>query len=226
AVAAFVERLLDPESSAEFLADLRQFVGRVAFFGRINSLAQAVVRCTAPGVPDTYQGTEAWEFSLVDPDNRRPVDYAAREEWLRDLDDRPADRLAAQLSRDLSDPRAKLFAISRALRCRRKHLELFAHGEYVRVAAEGPKADHVFAFLRRLDDAAALVVVPRLAGGLVPHAARPPVGRTVWENTTLPLPDGTWENVFTNESLTADEHPVAVADVLGVFPVAVLVRRT
>src|SRR5207248_8604692 len=73
AVAGFVAKLLDPAVSAGFLADLREFVSRVAFFGRINSLAQTLVRCAAPGVPDTYQGTEAWDLSLVDPDNRRPV---------------------------------------------------------------------------------------------------------------------------------------------------------
>jgi (1->4)-alpha-D-glucan 1-alpha-D-glucosylmutase len=231
AVAKFIDQILNPETSAEFLADLRQFVARVAFFGRVNSLAQAVVRCTAPGVPDTYQGTESWDFSLVDPDNRRPVDYAAREAWLRNLDEAAGGaglrRLARQLAGELSDPRAKLFATAEALRCRRAHAELFARGEYVPAPAEGPKPDHVFAFLRRLDDAAALVVVPRLPVGLVPHADAPPIGREVWGNTTLRLPDalgGRWENVFTGETSTGGES-IAIAEVLGTFPVAVLVRQ-
>src|SRR5262249_20448488 len=131
AVAGFIDKLLDPTASDEFLADLRAFVGRVAFFGRVNSFAQTAIRCTAPGVPDTYQGTEAFDLSLVDPDNRRPVDYAARQGWLGDLDEKASGdgralcRLALHLSRDLSDPRAKLFVASRALRCRRDHAELF-----------------------------------------------------------------------------------------------------
>src|SRR5262249_49861745 len=101
AVAKFIDQILNPETSAEFLADLRQFVARVAFFGRVNSLAQAVVRCTAPGVPDTYQGTESWDFSLVDPDNRRPVDYAAREAWLRNLDEAAGGAGLRRLARQL-----------------------------------------------------------------------------------------------------------------------------
>ncbi len=88
AVAAFIDRILDPNASAEFLRDLDVFAARVAGFGRLNSLAQTLIRCTAPGVPDTYQGTEAWDFSLVDPDNRRPVDYDSRAQWLREIDAR------------------------------------------------------------------------------------------------------------------------------------------
>ncbi|MBX9625316.1 MAG: malto-oligosyltrehalose synthase, partial [Gemmataceae bacterium] len=149
AVAGFVDAILNPAESGEFLADLRGFVGRVGFFGRVNSLAQTVIRCTAPGVPDTYQGTEGWDFSLVDPDNRRPVDYAARQRWLKELDgqaggDGGLRRLAAGLAADLADPRAKVFAVSRALRLRRDHPDLFARGDYLPLAAEGAKANHVF----------------------------------------------------------------------------------
>src|SRR5207253_3976118 len=127
---------------------------------RVNSLAQTLVRCTAPGVPDTYQGTEAWDFSLVDPDNRRPVDYAAREAMLKDLAARAAASsrapclLGRELSADLTDPRAKLFAVERALHARREFADLFARGRYLPVPATGEKAGHVFAFLRELDGAA------------------------------------------------------------------------
>ena len=234
AVAAFADRVLSPAESADFLADLRGFVDRVAFFGRINSISQTVIRCTAPGVPDTYQGTEGWDFSLVDPDNRRPVDYAAREGWLRELDakaagggDRALCRLALGLSRDLSDPMAKVFTVSRALRTRRDHADLFARGEYLPLTAEGAKAAHVFAFARRLGEAAALVVVPRLAAGLVPEARRVPIGRDVWADTAVRLPEGLagrWANVLTGEPVVADGKPLAVAEALGVFPAAVLVR--
>lgn len=234
AVTRFVDRLLSPETSPEFLADLAHFSERVAFFGRVNSLAQTVLRCTAPGVPDTYQGTEVWTFSLVDPDNRRPVDYDSNEAWLQDLDvraaggDRRLCQVAFALAKNLAVPRAKLFTTAQALRCRRANVDLFAHGEYVPLTADGPKADHVFAFLRRRGDAAALVVVPRLSVGLVPTATRPPIGRRVWEDTALKLPEdlgGEWVNAFTGEALTTNARPVAVAEALGVFPVAVLVRR-
>ena len=118
AAETFIQKLLDPAISGRFLADLDAFAQRVAFFGRMNSLAQTLIRCTAPGVPDTYQGTEGWDLSLVDPDNRRPVDYSARVEWLRSLDaasDRRA--LVTELTQHPADPRSKLFVIATALRC-------------------------------------------------------------------------------------------------------------
>ncbi|QDU22333.1 malto-oligosyltrehalose synthase [Urbifossiella limnaea] len=212
-VARFVERVLNPNESAEFLADLAAFVGRVAFLGRVTSLAQSVIRCTAPGVPDTYQGTESWDYSLVDPDNRRPVDYAARQAWLAD----PA-------APDLADPRVKLFAVSRALRARREHTELFERGEYVPLAAIGPKADHVFAFARRHNGAAVAVVVPQLAAALVPESGRAPVGAAAWGDTAVSLddlPPGRWTNVFTGAAIDAGRR-LPLAEVLASFPVAVL----
>ncbi|MBX9579968.1 MAG: malto-oligosyltrehalose synthase [Gemmataceae bacterium] len=230
-VAGFVDAALDPARSADFLADLRAFVGRVAFFGRVNSLAQTVIRCTAPGVPDTYQGTEGWDFSLVDPDNRRPVDYESRQGWLKELDDRAGNglgRLAESLAGNLADPKAKVFAVSRALRLRRDHPDLFARGEYLPLAAEGPQAGHVFAFARRLGGAAAVVIVPRLSAGLVPDGGRPPVGPGVWADTVVRLPDGLggrWTNAYTGEAVTAGEA-LPVAEALGVFPAAVLVKES
>ena len=215
AVARFVERVLSPEESAEFLADLATFTARVGFLGRVTGLAQTVIRCCAPGVPDTYQGTEDWDFSLVDPDNRRPVDYAARQDWLMELDTPP----------DLSDPRAKLFAVSRALRARREHADLFARGDYVPLTASGARADNVFAFARRLAGSAAVVIVPRLAAALVPEHGRPPVGADVWGDTAVSLydlPPGRWVNVFTGAAQAADLR-LPVAEVLQTFPVAVLV---
>jgi (1->4)-alpha-D-glucan 1-alpha-D-glucosylmutase len=233
AVAGFVAKVLDPTESPEFLADLGAFVGRVAFFGRVNSLAQTLLRCAAPGVPDTYQGTETWDFSLVDPDNRRPVDYAAREAMLKDLAEcaaagpRSLGRLARGLADDLADPRAKLFVVARALGCRRELAGVFAEGGYTPVEATGEKAAHVFAFLRRHGGAAALAVVPRLPVGLVPDADRPPVGPDVWRDTALPLPEefrtSRWENVFTGEALSGGS--LALGEVLRTFPVALLVRR-
>ncbi len=221
AVARFIGRVLDPAQSPEFLADLAGFVERVGALGRVTGLAQTAIRCTAPGVPDTYQGTECWDFSLVDPDNRRPVDYAARRAWLKELD--AADPRA--LTADLADPRTKLFAVSRALRARRGHADLFAHGEYVPLSAAGAKADHVFAFARRHGAEAAVVVVPRLAAGLGADPGRSPVGAETWGDTAVSLydlPPGRWTDAFTGAVHDADLR-LAVADVLGTFPVAVLI---
>jgi (1->4)-alpha-D-glucan 1-alpha-D-glucosylmutase len=209
AVGAFVERILNPAASGEFLADLGKFSDRVAHFGRVNSLAQTLIRCTAPGVPDTYQGTDGWDFSLVDPDNRRPVDFAARERWLKEVREGGV-RLAPELNANPADPRAKLFVVAHAHESRRTHPDLFVRGSYVPLLATGANADRVFAFLREWEGAAALVVVPRLSAG-----------RGEWGDTALSLPPGAWRSVFAGEEFGG---AVAVAEVFRTFPVALLVR--
>jgi len=215
AVQEFVGRVLDAGHSAEFLTDLGDFARRVARFGAVNSLAQSLVRCTAPGVPDTYQGTELLDLSLVDPDNRRPVDYALRETLLRGLD-RPAP----------DDGQAKLFVVSHALRLRRAVPDLFRAGEYMPVEAVGAKAAHVFAFARRSAGHAVLTVVPRLVVGLLGGADRPPLGAEVWGDTRLKLSDGEmWLNHLSGERLTVSGAGLAVGQVLGHFPVALLERQ-
>ncbi len=222
AVAAFVERILDPQQSAEFLADFEPFQRRVSRYGMTNSLAQTLVRCTAPGVPDTYQGTELWDFSLVDPDNRRPVDYARRRELLRSLDE-AADRLklARELAAQPEDGRIKLFVISRALRMRRDLPELFTRGSYEAVSATGAKAGCVFAFVRQLGTQAVLVAVPRLVTRL-----GPPDGPADWADTRLHLPDGLagrpWTDLFTGRPQTSPDGHITAADLFADFPVACL----
>jgi len=233
-VAGFVQRILDPERSGAFLAGLAQFAERVAVYGRVNALAQTVIRCTAPGVPDTYQGTELWDLSLVDPDNRRPVDYETRAAFLAEVDaarQRPRGpcRLALELSKRLTDPRAKLLATAGVLRCRQAHPALFETGAYVPVAASGGRANHVFAFARVLGDHAAIVAVPRLVTKLVPDADRSPLGRKVWADTTVALPadipHGKYHNALTGERLNLSDKPIEAAELFGVFPVAVYVRE-
>jgi (1->4)-alpha-D-glucan 1-alpha-D-glucosylmutase len=231
AVPEFVTRILDPNRSAAFLDDLRQFQQQSARFGVFNSLAQTLLRCTAPGVPDTYQGTELWDLSLVDPDNRRPVDYPRRESLLNELD-RDAGAagenlraFAGGLLDHASDGRVKLYVVSRALRQRRAAAGLFRDGAYQPVEASGPKANHIFAFLRQAGDRAMLVVVPRLAVGLIGGSARELLGPDVWADTQLTLPSGgMWVNLFTGERLVADAG-LSLGQVLGHFPVALLEQR-
>jgi (1->4)-alpha-D-glucan 1-alpha-D-glucosylmutase len=235
AVEEFVARVVDPGRSAAFLADLRDFARTVARYGAYNSLAQALIRCTAPGVPDTYQGTELWDLSLVDPDNRRPVDYAVRESLLGDLD-RAAESaggdlrgFAAGLLDQPTDGRAKLYTVSRALRLRRAASDLFHHGEYLPVEVEGAKADHVFAFVRRSAELAVLVVVPRLVVKLLGGTGRSPLEPGVWNDTRLVLPwaspDWDWLNHLTGERIRPTGARIALKDLLGHFPVALLERQ-
>jgi (1->4)-alpha-D-glucan 1-alpha-D-glucosylmutase len=211
-VQEFVGRALDPEAAGAFLTDLREFAGTVARVGVTNSLAQSLLRCTVPGVPDTYQGTELWDLSLVDPDNRRPVDYGRQAGLLRELD------AGAEVGNLLNQPdgRAKLYVVCRALRYRRSHPELFRDGEYLPMDVTGPAADHVFAFARRLGSRAVLVAVPRLMADW----------SGVWAGTGVALVEGLpsrWTNLFTGEEVGADGSGVlAVGQAFARFPVALL----
>jgi (1->4)-alpha-D-glucan 1-alpha-D-glucosylmutase len=237
AVRRFVARLLDEKRNARFLADFRAFQSRISHYGFFNSLAQTLLKVAAPGVPDVYQGTELWDFSLVDPDNRRPVDYERRRQRLAELNEaltRPEElpALARQLTERKEDGRVKLYVTRQALHCRREHLGLFSTGEYVPLEAAGLHREHVVAFLRRAEGVWALVAVPRLLTALVKSGAAP-LGPDVWETTVLVLPAGAprgpWRNLFTGELLRSREENgqvvLPLAEVFGQFPVALLVAR-
>ncbi len=236
AIQQFIGRILDEATNGAFLDDFRAFARRVSHYGMFNALSQTLLKLTAPGVPDTYQGTELWDYSLVDPDNRRPVDYARRRRLLQDLQSAVAGaggdlrELARGLVAAKEDGRVKLFVTWRSLQCRRERPGLFSAGEYIPLAAVGAQAVHLFAFARRAGAACALVAVPRLPARLAPDPAHPPLGAAVWQETRLLLPDVDpavrWCNVFTGECLTPTENEgrlsLAAADLLAHFPVALL----
>ncbi len=238
AVTEFVGRILDEGSNREFLDDFRAFAGRVAGYGLYNSLAQTLLKLASPGVPDTYQGTEVWDFSLVDPDNRRPVDYELRRRMLQDL--RSAIEtsggdlagLADRLLTAKEDGRIKLYVTHRALVCRRDHPGLFTAGEYLPLAAGGAKAGNLFAFARRDGQAAAIAAVPRLVVGLTPDPDRPPIG-DAWQDTRLSLAGLDaglrWRDAFTGRTFTAElrdgQPSLAAAELFTHLPVALLVAE-
>ncbi len=236
AVRQFVARILDEELSGPFLQDMRAFHQRVSHFGLFNGLAQTLLKLTLPGVPDTYQGTELWDFRLVDPDNRRPVDYEARQELLRALRGRSAEAgsdrraLARELTHGKQDGRIKLYVTAQALRCRRDHPGLFSTGDYFPAETTGARRDHVFGFSRRLGDRQAVVAVPRLLTRLVPGPEALPLGAEVWQNTRLLLPNvepkTLWHNLFTGETLTCEDSQgqpaLSMAELFAHFPVALL----
>jgi (1->4)-alpha-D-glucan 1-alpha-D-glucosylmutase len=190
----------------EFLSDVAAFTGQYIEAGRINSLAQTLIKLTAPGIPDIYQGTEIWDLSLVDPDNRRPVDYELRRKMLRDFDGASAE----DILRRSDEGHPKLWVIKKTLEVRWKKPELFgADGCYQPVAARGEKAGHVIAFLRG-DEVA--TVVPRFTIRLG--------GR--WGDTAVSLPEGDWKNELTGETFAAWD--VNISELLKQFPVALLTR--
>ena len=190
-------------ASDAFLARFRRFHRRIAFHGFLHSLSQIVVKVCSPGVPDFYQGSELWDFSLVDPDNRRPVDYAKRAELLA----RPGS--PSSMLRRWEDGRIKMFVTSRALAARARHAETFRDGSY-RAVATG--TENAVAFLRGED---ILVVVPRLTTRL---SRKLPLGG-VWGSHALDVP-GRWRNVFTDDTIESLE----LAKIFAAFPVAILER--
>lgn len=236
ALASFVQALLAPAEGNRFLDDFLPFQQMVAHYGRYNSLSQALLKVCAPGVPDFYQGTELWDFSLVDPDNRRPVDFERRISILDELKRKEGEMTGAALAWELTqsavDGRIKLYVIQKALTHRRTNRGLYDQGEYLALAAGGPKSGNVCAFMRRRNGASAIVVVPRLMTGLISGSGAMPFGKGVWENTVLRLPEadqgGAYRNVFTGEIVTTNaeggERNIPCADIFASFPVALLER--
>ncbi|MFW5735248.1 MAG: malto-oligosyltrehalose synthase [Oceanidesulfovibrio sp.] len=226
ATLSFVDSLLRQRVKNAFLREFKPLARKVAEAGMVNSLAQLTIKLMAPGVPDFYQGVENWDLSLVDPDNRRPVDYAWRSRTLSDLKTRfgraPRD-LAVELLETAEDGRVKLFTTYRGLAVRNGLPELFAQGEYVPLECEGDRAKNVFGFVRQLEDDAVMVLVPRFTAG-IPKDNRFPLD-AFWEGVRITsdwLPPGTWTNAFTGEVF--ESTPTSVRRILADFPVAVLVR--
>jgi (1->4)-alpha-D-glucan 1-alpha-D-glucosylmutase len=222
ALTGFAAAILDPADDNRFLEDFLAFQKLIAHYGALNSLSQLLLKITSPGLPDFYQGTELWDFSLVDPDNRRPVDFKKRAEFLRSIRNREKNgllELARDLLRSWEDGRIKLYVTYRGLLCRKTYRELFVEGEYLPVKASGAQSEHVCAFIRRLGKTWVLVAVPRLLARLEsaagrldidavplrrsPPAALPPE-RTVWGESILLLPEEApvrWHNNLTGETL-------------------------
>ncbi|MGH7224763.1 MAG: malto-oligosyltrehalose synthase, partial [Gemmataceae bacterium] len=236
AIRAFVGHILEEHTSAAFLRDFRTFQRRVTHYGLFNSLAQTLLKMASPGVPDTYQGTELWDFSLVDPDNRRPVDYERRRQMLsalRAVEGQDRRELARNLLVAKEDGRIKLYLTARGLHCCRDHSGLFSTGEYLPLGILGQKADHVFAFARRASETVAVVAVPRLLVRLIPDGEQAPLGKGVWQDTRLVLPGVDpklrWHNIFTGERLVPIEEQgqltLSMAEIFGHFPVALFLAE-
>lgn len=202
-IQGFVERVLLNE---EFVRSLAEFVAPLILPGRINSLAQTLIKLVVPGVPDFYQGTELWDLSLVDPDNRRPVDYATRAALL----ERCRAMSASQVLADWDSGLPKLWLIDRVLSLRAAQPAEFAEASrYQPLVAQGAHLGNLFPF-RRGDNL--IAVVPRLTLSFDSH----------WEDTRLPLPSGAWENIFTGECWSSS---ASALELFGAFPVALLRKQ-
>jgi (1->4)-alpha-D-glucan 1-alpha-D-glucosylmutase len=243
AVREFIAAVLEPSVKNRFLPQFIEFHAEIARFGFFNALSQVLLKLTSPGVPDIYQGQELWDFSLVDPDNRRPVDFELRRKMLgelrREVERGPAAqrRLARRLALNPSGPRLKLFVTWQALQLRRRHPEIFRSGSYIPLTVTGTRANHVCAFARQAEPGSkstcrnVIVIVPRLMARLARSLGRRadrnrvPLGRNVWQDTQIVLP-GNWPtrftNLFTGESCSLHGDAIRAVDVFAEFPAAVL----
>jgi (1->4)-alpha-D-glucan 1-alpha-D-glucosylmutase len=208
-----LRRLLEPGS--EFLSAFRPLARRLAYQGMLTGLARTALKCTLPGVPDVYQGTEFWDLSLVDPDNRRPVDYGARAAAL----DETADLSA--LLQSWQDGRVKQQLLARLLADRAAAPDFYARADYRPLAPTGSKARHLVAFQRSLGNGHLVVAVPRLVARHM-EGETPPLGREFWEDTALRIPAGRWRDVVTGTGITSDDKGISVGELFSALPIAVL----
>ncbi len=214
----FIDGLLQPDEGRAFLASFGPKAARLAHLGSINSLAQIVLKLTSPGVPDIYQGSEIWEFSLVDPDNRRPVDFDYRERLLAGV----GQRTPLDLMRNWRDGGIKLRVIRDLLNFRNGHAALFAEGDYAALETRGSSADHAVCFRRASPGEMLLVVVPRQTARI----GCPPLG-LVWEDTVVAGVGGTgeWLDLVTGHRMPGDSV-LRLADLFAELPFAVLYGAT
>lgn len=238
AVTEFITDLFGKKGAA-FRGDLSAFVGKISDAGFVNSLTQLILKLTVPGVPDFYQGTELWDFNLVDPDNRRPVDFELRDRQLTELIEAShadPEQFASQLSQRWPDATIKLWITTQGMNLRGELSDVFTHGEYIPLTAAGPAADYVIAFARKFEDKCVIAIAPlryyQLCSGKgiaslkqdngTSHAAR------LWGDTTITLPSDigrSWRCRLSGRTFQSDDSAdatLSVAELFHTFPIALL----
>lgn len=237
AVMTFIDSVMEKREGNLFLREFEPFQRWISHCGMFNSLSQALLKIASPGIPDFYQGTELWDFSLVDPDNRNPVDYGIRAGLLGELKRRGTEMSRTELARELTihkeDGRIKLYLTSRVLNYRRENREFFERGEYIPLEVRGGKANQVIAFSRALGEKKAIVVAPRFFTKLITEPGSLPLGKEVWDDTRIILPTSEagerYYNIFTGGATALlKEEEISVlylSDLLADFPVALAVRE-
>ena len=236
AVMTFIDAIMKDTDDNQFIKDFKAFQKMISHYGMYNSLSQTLLKIASPGVPDFYQGTEMWNFSLVDPDNRRSVDYGIRIRILEELKRREAKDVLSELTRELTvnknNGEIKLYLIYKALNYRKEKRELFEKGEYITIETMEEKADNVCTFARRLGNLTTLVVAPRFFTRLIKKPDDLPFGMEVWKDSFIVVSfeeaGVRYRNIFTGEMLTTknykDSTALLLSEIFAHFPVALLER--
>ncbi|MCK5511164.1 MAG: malto-oligosyltrehalose synthase [Thermodesulfovibrionia bacterium] len=226
---SFIDELLKQSDQNYFLKEFLLFQKKIAYYGIYNSLAQILIKITSPGVPDFYQGTELWELNLVDPDNRRPVDFTERTRLLQEIkagEIKDTVNLIHELLSSREDGRIKLFLIYRALMARKKHSALFEKGAYIPLETDGKHKDSIVAFAREHKPLWSITIAPRFLTGVVKEDEYP-LGTEVWDNTHIVVPEeapSSWKEEITGLESEGGQT-IAVGEVLKYFPCALLLHQ-
>ena len=249
AFTTFIEQILEDTEDNLFLQVFRPFQKKIQHYGVLNSLSQTLLKNTSPGIPDLYQGTELWDLSLVDPDNRRPVDYELRSKYLKEIKAKTKKETKAkakttskttakpeykgdlldylaELLKTPEDGRIKLFLTHQVLQARQAHQDLFQRGGYEKLTVLGSLKGHVVAFARDLDETRLIAIVPRILTSLVKEGEYP-LGEQVWRETRIVQPPGSsakWQDAITGREIAGGDT-LWLKDILTHFPVALLIGK-
>lgn len=217
-----VQQLLQEDK--DFMASFKPFFQKAAHFGWLYSLCQTLLKTTCPGMPDVYQGCELWDFSLVDPDNRRPVDYEQRQQFLQEIKhNENGDELQQELLSSPTDARVKLYLLHQVLHLRKELKSLFDEGDYIPLKLKGQHSRHAMAFARHHEENWCIVVVPRLLTSIISEKELP-LGEQVWGDTMVELPaeaPQNWQQLFGGQQVQAKQS-IPLAEIFKTFPVALL----
>lgn len=230
AVKTFVREIVTPSEHNLFIDEFLPFQQKISHYGTLNSLSHVLIKMTAPGIPDFYQGTELWDLSLVDPDNRRPVDFDLRKKYLEEIVTR-SNRTdvfdyISDLRENAVDGRIKMFLIYKTLAARKENSGVFREGEYTQIRVTGKHRNHIIAFAREYENTTTISIAPRWLTSLVDERTFP-LGREIWGDTAVYLRapgNRVWGNALTGETISKGGR-IAVGDILTNFPVALLISK-
>jgi (1->4)-alpha-D-glucan 1-alpha-D-glucosylmutase len=222
-----VENIFAQTDDNIFMKDFSEFQKKISYYGILNSLSQTLLKITSPGVPDFYQGRELWDFSFVDPDNRRQVDYNIRKEILEDIikkDKSGTRELIDELLKKPESGGVKMYLIYKALRSRNENIELFRKGEYVPLKPEGNYQKNVIAFARKLENKYSITAVPRFLTQMIKENEFP-LGSEIWKDTKIIIPfeAESFCNTITGEEIES-KNGLLIGDLFKSFPAALLLN--
>jgi len=227
ACAQFIDKLLIFHQTDEFWQDFTTFQKKVAAYAVYNSLSQVLIKMTAPGTADFYQGSELWDLNLVDPDNRRQVDFKGRAKLLAEIKNTANQTntdFFAELLKRAENGRIKMFLIYKVLSARKRHRQIFEHGDYLPLTITGPQKEHVIAFARKSGKRMAIAIATRFLSSMV-SPTQLPVGNEIWKDTSIILSNSacnSWLHAITEEEVK-NSNKIPVGRILNKFPVALLV---